>query len=138
MIHRDFVIVELTDRKIRRASLPKNEKEIYTQVDEPASPVLGINQFYERISQVLTYPEESRILGTEGRVLLEFVVETDGKISNIHVIKGIDEYLDAEAIRVLLQVGDIWDPAIHKAQVVKQKITLPINFTLKGSRKTIK
>ena len=137
MINRDFMIVELTDRKIRRASLPKNEKDIYTQVDEPASPVFGIKNFYENISQVLTYPEESRILGTEGRVLLEFIVETDGKISNIQVINGIDEYLDAEAIRVLLQVGGTWDPAIHNAEVVKQKITLPINFTL-DFRKTIK
>lgn len=136
MIHRDFVIVELTDRKIRRASLPKNEKEIYTQVDEPASPVLGINQFYERISQVLTYPEESRILGTEGRVFLEFLVETDGSISDVQVIKGIDEYLDAEAIRVLLQVGGTWDPAIHHGKVVRQKIALPIYFSLKDLRKT--
>ena len=129
-VRRDFIIVELTDRIVRRKSLPKNETEIFVQVDEPAAPIFGIDQLYTNIDHVLQYPEEAKAKGIEGTVEVKFVVGTDGKIFDVEVARGIDPYLDAEAIRVLYQVGDNWEPAIFKGQVVRQRIQLPISFSL--------
>jgi periplasmic protein TonB len=54
-------------------------------------------------------------------------------ISNVKVAKGVNEYLDDEAIRVFLQTQTKWTPAVNDGQVVKQKLVLPIVFKLGDS-----
>jgi TonB family protein len=85
---------------------------------------------YKNISHSIIYPEEAKGNNQQGKVYLEFIVETNGDISNVKIAKGVNEYLDDEAIRVFLQTQSKWIPAIHNGEVVKQKLVLPINFTL--------
>jgi|694.fasta_scaffold08827_2 TonB family protein len=111
----------------------KNESKVFSVVDEIATPVLGIDGLYEQLSYALQYPENARINKIEGKVYLEFVVQTDGTISDAKVIRGLEEEIDTEALRALYQVGDKWYPAIHHGQLVKMKMVLPIVFSLAGN-----
>ena len=89
--------------------------------------------FYQNIAHSIIYPEEAKKNQDEGKVFVEFIVETSGEISNVKIAKGVNEYLDSEAIRVFLQTRIKWTPAVNDGQVVKQKLVLPIVFKLSGS-----
>lgn len=125
-----YTIIELTDRKLRRRRLPKDEN-LYSTVDEAARPGSGLATLNRMIHHTLQYPEEAKKNRIEGVVELEFTVGTDGKLSDIQVARSVDEFLDAEAIRVLLQVGrENWDAAIKDEHVVRQRMSIPIEFKL--------
>lgn len=110
--------------------IPKNESEVFSVVDEMATPHFGIESYYQNIAYTLQYPEEARKKGIEGKVLLEFVVQTDGSISDLKVKEGVYESLDTEALRAVYQLNDKWKPAIHQGQIVKQKLVMPVIFKL--------
>lgn len=78
----------------------------------------------------LRYPEEAIIMGTQGVVNVEFVVEADGTVTNVKVVRGVDELLDKEAVRVV-SVSPKWRPAIKNGEKVRVKYSLPIEFRLK-------
>ncbi|MFM8742385.1 MAG: TonB family protein, partial [Cytophagales bacterium] len=111
-------------------SIPKNENEVFSVVDEVAVPVLGIKGFYEQLSYALQYPENARKNGVEGKVYIEFVVQTNGTVTDAKVIRGIDDEIDTEALRAFYQLGISWYPGIHQGQIVKMKMVLPIVFSL--------
>ncbi|MFM7488449.1 MAG: TonB family protein, partial [Cytophagales bacterium] len=110
-------------------SIPKNENEVFSVVDEVAVPVLGIKGFYEQLSYALQYPENARKNGVEGKVYIEFVVQTNGTVTDAKVIRGIDDEIDTEALRAFYQLGISWYPGIHQGQIVKMKMVLPIVFS---------
>ena len=89
----------------------------------------GIEAFMKFLSENVHYPEAASKAGIQGRVLVEFIVEKDGSISNIHVIQNVNEYLDAEAVRV---VGTMpkWTPGMHEGKAVRVKYAVPISFRL--------
>ena len=103
--------------------------DVFIIVDEPAYPDGGMQSFYDFISQNMKYPLEARRMGVQGRVFVEFVVEKDGKLSNIKIVQGIGAGCDKEAIRIIQQCPN-WNPGLQKGKPVKQKIVLPINFYL--------
>jgi TonB family protein len=112
--------------------IPKNEREVFSVVDEVATPVFGIEAFYENLSYTIQYPENARKNGIEGKVYVEFVVQTDGTISDVKLIRGIDNEIDTEALRAFYQLDHKWNPAIHQNHLVKMKMVLPIVFSLNG------
>jgi len=132
---RRFMIVGENEKLKRIALLSKNENDVFTIVDETAKPSMGMETFYKNIAYSIIYPAEARKNKQEGKVFVEFIVETDGAISDVNIAKGVNEYLDDEAIRVFLQTQTKWIPAVHDGQVVKQKLVLPINFILDGLSK---
>ena len=101
----------------------------YTQLEEPALPIGGRGKFYQRIGQNLRYPGEARRKGIEGRVFIQFVVNTEGKLTEIAVIKSPHPSLSLEAERILKLEKD-WIPGKQKGQNVNQRIILPITFKL--------
>jgi TonB family protein len=115
--------------------LKKNESKIFDQVDEMATPIGGLNNLYKNISHTLLYPKKAREKGIEGKVFIEFVIQTNGEMSDLKVVKGIDDSVDMEALRALMQIDARWRPAIHQGEIVKMKMTLPIVFKLNGSEK---
>ena len=84
----------------------------------------------EYLTQNVKYPEDAEKQKIEGRVLATFVVETDGSISNVEVVKPAFPSLDAEAVR-LLSAMPKWTPGMQSGKVVRVKFTVPINFSLK-------
>jgi len=82
------------------------------------------------INEHLKYPEICEENGIQGRVVCSFVVEEDGTVSNLEVIKHIDPALDKEAVRVLSQMPK-WNPGTIQGQAVRVKYTVPITFRLR-------
>ena len=67
--------------------------------------------------------------GTQGRVIVQFIIDKDGSIINPTVVRGIDPYLDKEAIRVI-KIMPKWKPGMQRGRAVRVKYTLPVVFKL--------
>lgn len=89
----------------------------------------GPDGFREYIGENLKYPEEAAKNEISGRVFIQFVVEADGSVSNVKVVRGADPHLDAEAMRVV-KSSPIWKPGKQRGQNVRVSFTFPINFVL--------
>jgi protein TonB len=107
----------------------ETEDEIYNVVDESAQPVGGFTAFYEHLSKIMVYPEQARKTGIEGKVFVEFVVQKDGRLTDFKVLKGIGAGCDAEALKVIAQVGN-WTPGKMNGIPVAQKLVMPVTFKL--------
>lgn len=101
----------------------------YAEVYENAEPNRGLVSFYEYVGDNLEYPVKSRRRGIEGRVYVEFVVQKDGSITDLNVIKGIGKECDEEAVRVIGS-SENWSPGKVRGKTVKQRFVLPIEFKL--------
>lgn len=85
--------------------------------------------FSEWVNTQLVYPEEARENGVQGRVTLQFTVDTDGSIINVRVLRGVDPLLDAEAVRVVKR-SPKWTPGKMQGRYVKVTYTFPVVFAL--------
>ena len=103
--------------------------KIFTIVEEQAAPQGGMTAFYKFIQKNLEYPRKAKRMGVQGKVFLEFIVDKDGSINNIKVVRGIGAGCDEEAKRIL-QESPKWKPAKQRGRPVRQKMTFPINFRL--------
>ena len=81
------------------------------------------------IMQNLKYPEIAAENGISGRVFVRFVVEPNGSVSNVNVVRGVDPALDAEAVRVV-KSSPKWTPGKQRGKPVRVSFTFPINFVL--------
>lgn len=87
-------------------------------------------QFMERwVYQYLKYPETAVVQGIQGRVLVEFIIDKDGKVTNVRVVKGVSDELDAEAVKVI-SASPKWKPGRVKGEKVRTSITVPVEFKL--------
>jgi protein TonB len=89
----------------------------------------GMEKFYELLRNELKYPETARNANIQGAVVIEFVVEKNGSISNPKTIYSLFPDCDKEAIRALLQMPK-WTPAEQMGRPVRCYFTIPIRFTL--------
>ena len=108
---------------------------VFTRVEEPATFPGGIFKFYEYINAELEYPEAAKRRKVEGRVFLQFIVEKDGSLSDIKIIKGIGAGCDEEAVRLLTN-SPTWIPAKQRGETVRLKMIQQI--TIKLNRKKTK
>lgn len=103
--------------------------EVYTVVEESARPVGGMQAFYREVGEALNYPPLARRNRVEGRVFVEFVIEKDGRLTNVKAIQGPGSGLNEEAVRVVSMAKN-WLPGMQRGKPVKQRYTLPIIFKL--------
>lgn len=82
------------------------------------------------LSKNLNYPSLAAEMGIQGKVFVQFVVERDGSISNVTVVRGVDESLDKEAVRVV-QIMPKWIPGKQRGKPVRVAYHLPITFELR-------
>lgn len=94
----------------------------------PAFPG-GMEAMMKFLTENVHYPEAAYKAGVQGRVLVQLIVEKDGRISNVKVVKKANDDLDAEAIRVVSSMPR-WQPGMQNGKVVRVKYTLPITFRL--------
>lgn len=95
---------------------------------EPQFPG-GTEAMMEFISNNTKYPAIARDQGIQGRVFVTFVVEKDGSISNVEIIRGVHASLDKEAIRVMKSMPK-WKPGEQAGKAVRSQMRLPFNFKL--------
>lgn len=97
--------------------------------DEMPEYVGGMDAMYSFLRNELQYPEEARVNGVQGTVLLEFVIERDGSVSNIKPLVSLSPECDAEATRVVKKMPK-WRPGKQDGKPVRCYFNLPIRFTL--------
>lgn len=115
---------------------PKKEKEIekienvpFTIVEEMPSFPGGDGQMMKYFAATINYPSLAKETNTQGIVFLTFVVEKDGSITNVSILRGIGAGCDEEAIRVVRSMPR-WNPGKQLKNPVRVKMNLPINFKL--------
>ena len=87
------------------------------------------NAFSEWVNENLKYPEAAKAAGEQGRVTLQFTIGTDGVVSNVKILRGVSESLDAEALRVVSSSPD-WGPGKVNGKPVPVTFTFPVVFKL--------
>ena len=109
---------------------PEEEvEEIFTIVeDQPEFPG-GIGAFYKYVATNLRYPAQARRMGIAGKVFVQFVVEKDGRLTDVQILKGIGAGCDEDALRVIKK-SKAWKPGRQRGRPVKVRIIIPINFRL--------
>ena len=101
--------------------------EVVEQMPEfPNGGMAGLMQF---LSKNIKYPTIAQENGTQGRVTVQFVVNKDGSIVDAKVIRGVDPYLDKEALRVINTMPK-WKPGMQRGKPVRVKFTVPVMFRL--------
>lgn len=104
-------------------------EEIFTIVEQQPSPVGGMAAFYKYVGDNLKYPEMASRMNIQGRVFVQFVIEKDGSITDVQVVKGIGAGCDEEAVRVVSQ-APAWEPGKQRGRPVRVRMILPIVFRL--------
>lgn len=106
------------------------EELVYVVVENMPEFVGGQSAMLKYIDQNLHYPVAAQRNGIQGRVICQFVVNKDGSISDIEVVRSVgDMSLDNEAIRIIASMPH-WIPGKQHGEVIRVKYTLPINFCL--------
>lgn len=109
---------------------PKQEEiKIFDVVEQPPSFPGGQAALLSWLSSHVKYPPIAEENGIQGRVIVGFVVERDGSVSQVQVIRGVDPSLDKEAARVVASMPK-WTPGRQNGQNVRVKYNVPVNFKL--------
>jgi TonB family protein len=89
----------------------------------------GQKNMFLFISNYLEYPEESIELGEQGKVYISFIVEPDGKITEVKIDRGVSFLIDREAKRIIKAMPR-WIPAICNGKRIRTRMRIPLNFAL--------
>ena len=98
-------------------------------IDEQAEFPGGLPALMKWLSQQIRYPEAAQQNDIQGRVVVRFVVEKDGSIGQVTIVKGINKDLDSEAIRVVKNMPK-WHPGKNNGIPVRSYFNLPVTFRL--------
>ena len=129
----DIEITEETSIEDYVVETPEIEEEaveeIFTIVETSPVPAGGYDEFYSALGKEIKYPTNARRLGIEGKVFVEFVVDKNGELTSIKVVKGISTDCDEEAVRVLKGMPK-WKPGKQRGRAVKVRMVVPITYKL--------
>ena len=112
-----------------------NEDTIYGKVDKNAEYPGGTEALMKFMMTNLKYPETCRKEGIQGRVVIKFVVNTDGSIVDMEEVRSPHADLTAEAMRIIKMMPK-WTPATVGGKTVRSRFNLPVMFRLDGGKKT--
>lgn len=139
----DDVFVNLTEENGQTFAIPtyKEPEIVEEEEEEEVLPVMVVevrptfnggeaNEFSKWVNSRLVYPEPAKEMGLQGRVTLQFTIGTDGRVSDVRVLKGADPILDQEAVRVVSS-SPRWSPGKQRDRAVKVSYTFPVIFRLR-------
>ncbi len=106
------------------------EEEIFLVVEEDAEFPGGLEALSKYLSENIKYPQLAKENNIEGRVFVSFVVEKDGRVGNIKILRDIGGGCGAEAVRVVKSMPR-WKPGKQRGKPVRSQFNLPVNFSLK-------
>ena len=130
-------VARTTERIAEKVSTTLTEEILTTDQDDPVFQVVeqmpefpgGMGECMKWLQANIKYPKEAKEKGEQGRVILQFIVERDGSVTDVKVVRRISLALDAEAIRVASAMHK-WKPGMQRGKVVRVKYTLPVMFSL--------
>lgn len=101
----------------------------FAVVEEKPTFPGGEAELLKFIAENTKYPEIAKENGIQGRVFVQFVIDKNGNVTNVTIARGVDPYLDAEAIRVVKMMPR-WTPGKQRGKPVPVTFVVPINFKL--------
>lgn len=123
--------VEIRDYSRGREDEVEEESIPFAIVEDKPRFLKGDESTFTKwVFERLVYPEIAKENGVQGRVMLQFTVNTDGSVSNIVVVRGVDASLDKEAVRVIAS-SPRWEPGRQRGKPVKVRFTFPVIFQLR-------
>ncbi len=126
----DQVSLTMEDEEISESPATKPENRLFYIVEKMPT-FNGNNKLLEKfITNNLRYPDKARESGIEGTVYIELVIDIDGSVIDIKVLRGVLPELDNEAIRLIKLTNKMWTPGKQQGKKVKVRKVLPIKFTL--------
>lgn len=105
------------------------KEEVFMVAEQMPEFPGGMKEMLKFLQENVKYPVNAIKNNVQGRVIVQFVVEKDGTLTEFKVARSVDPDLDAEALRVL-QTMPKWKPGMQKGQVVRVKFTVPVSFKL--------
>ena len=117
-----YVPVEVEEEEVE-------EQQIFQVVEEMPEFPGGMGECMKWLGKNMKYPTISQENGVQGRVIVQFVVNRDGSIVDATVARGVDPYLDKEALRVVGLMPK-WKPGKQRGKAVRVKYTVPVMFRL--------
>ena len=114
---------------IKEAPVVEKADQIFDVVETQPNPPGGMSGWNAYLSKNLKYPTQARRMGIEGTVIVVFVVNTDGSIQDVEVLRGIGGGCDEEAVKVVSEAPK-WEPGKQRGRPVRTRMRLPIRFKL--------
>jgi len=110
-------------------SSKKDKDKVYEVVDKLPEYPGGIPKLMEFIGKNVKYPKEAVARKEEGRVMVSFIVDTDGRAKDVSVVKNVSPALDSAAVAVVKKMPK-WKPGQIKKKKVRVKMNIPVSFKL--------
>lgn len=107
----------------------ESAQQIFTVVEKQPEFPGGTAELFKYLSKAIKYPVIAQENGIQGRVVCSFVVNRDGSIVDIQVMRGVDPSLDKEAVRVISEMPK-WKPGEQRGKPVRVRFILPVQFRL--------
>ncbi len=123
--------VEKSVQKVDKQSnqKPQSDDPIFTVVEVMPQFPGGDEARNKYMQENLTYPDEARKAGIQGTVYVTFVIETDGSVSNVKVLRGVDKSLDEVAVKAIENMPS-WKPGMQRGEPVRVQFNMPVKFAL--------
>ena len=118
----EYVAPEVVEEEV-------TEQEVFTIVEEMPDFPGGVAKLSEYLQKNIKYPQMARESGIQGRVFVNFVVEPDGSVSHVNVMRSLGGGCDEEAMRVVKAMPK-WKPGKQRGKPVRVSYILPVNFKL--------
>lgn len=125
-----MAVFGLTTVSAQKTVVAQKNQKVFDIVEQMPEYPGGQAALFEYLSKNIKYPADAEKKKVEGKVFVTFVVDTDGKITDVSLMRKVFPSLDAEAVRVISAMPN-WIPGKQKGQVVRVKYTVPIMFRLK-------
>ena len=115
--------------KMEQEEESEEERQIFMVVESMPEFPGGEPALYKYLAENIKYPQMAKESGIQGRVFVTFVVERDGRVTDVRVLRGIGGGCDEEAIRVVADMPK-WTPGKQRGKPVRVQYNLPVKFTL--------
>lgn len=126
---RGYINYSVEDKNLNDENSGEPEEEIFTAVEQQAEFPGGSGAWQRFLAKTLKYPSLAQRANVGGRVFVSFVVNTDGSVSDVEVLKGVGFGCDEEAIRIIRSMPR-WNPGKQSGRAVRSRFTQPITFVL--------
>lgn len=123
----DTIVDQTSQNEVKQ-----QDEQIFIDVERMPEYPGGTDALVQFLSQNVVYPRIAVENGIEGKVIVQFVVDKDGSITNVQIVKSVDPSLDKEAKRVISAMPK-WSPGFQRGKPVRVKYTVPVNFALPKS-----
>ena len=126
--------IHLSKKQEIETGTEKNQEALFIEYEQLPEFIGGTVMLTDRIKNEMEYPEECLEKDIKGRVIVKFLIETDGSVSDVKVVKPVHPLLDAEAVR-LIQSLPKWQPGKRNGVADKFYFNIPITFNPAEYRK---